>query len=96
MKSVDEAFQIAAKIRAFSPLTVWYVGQKLVEAYSNYGISTLRQKEKSEKEAEILRNRQAQFTQVAQHDLGLLETDDERLQSVYKEVLKDIEAESNG
>ncbi len=93
MESVNGAVQTAAQIRAIAPSSVWYVGQKLVQAYSEYALATGKRKARAEEEAEVLHKRHDQFALLAQNDLGLEDQTSEASQNVYKELSNELKAE---
>lgn len=90
--SMSEAMEASAEIRTIAPSTVWYVGHLLVLAFIEYSQKAHASKNMDE-EAEKLKKRHEQFTQIAQHDLGLVDPSDESLRSAYKELLKDVESQ---
>lgn len=80
---MSEAMEASAEIRTIAPSTVWYVGHLLVFAFTDYA-QKVSAGENTEEAAEKLKNRHAQFTQIAQHDLGLVSTDDKSLNQLTK------------
>lgn len=93
--SVDKAFQANASLRTIAPQTVWYAGHKLVQAFSEYALATYERKVEAEGKAEVLRERQRQFAQLAQIDLGLEDRTSKASQNVYKELLGELRAEQS-